>query len=104
MEVVPVRPLIDAVALLGLGPDAEEEQQALLLLVLHHLAVGEPAALGDLIELRLGVHLRGGAGGNTQSASHRKRTKAPHNPLSPTGRGSVIDAPHRIIPTNFSNR
>src|SRR4051794_23690909 len=57
-----MRPLIDAVPLLGLGRDAIEEKQPLLLLLLHHLSVGKPAAKRDLVELRFGVKLCRGAG------------------------------------------
>lgn len=62
MQVVVVRPPIDAVSLLGRRSDMEQEQQPLLLLFLHDVAKGKSTAKRDFIELRLRVQLRGRAG------------------------------------------
>ena len=63
MQVVVVRPLIDAVSLLGRWSDTEQEKKALLLLFLHDVAKGKSTAERDFIELRFGVQLRRGTGG-----------------------------------------
>src|SRR4051794_21703668 len=58
LEAVATRPLCDAHALLGAGIVVDQQQQPFLALVLDQLAVGQPAAERDLVELRLVMHPR----------------------------------------------
>ena len=73
-----MRPFIDAVPLPRLRRDPVEEQQALLLLLLHDVAVRESAGGRDLIELGLGVHLSRGACGERECRRDRKNPRSPH--------------------------